>query len=61
MIEYYFGINGPTIVVESRDDLLEAIDTLHTQVMDNIGEDSPLLGILEKCMDEIREEGSHGL
>ena len=54
MIEYYSGIDGPTIVVESEDELLEAIDLIHTQVMDNIGEDSPLLRVLEKCMDEIR-------
>jgi len=54
MIEYYN--EGPTIIIESKDDLREAIDILHTQVMDNIDEDSPLLQILEKCMEEIDKE-----
>jgi hypothetical protein len=53
MIEYY--TDAPTINVENKDELFEAIDILHTQVMDNIGEESPLLRVLEKCMHEISE------
>jgi hypothetical protein len=55
VIETYVGVPGVTINVESGEELLEVVDLLHTQVMDNIGEDSPLLRVLEKCMNEIRE------
>lgn len=55
MIETYVGVPGVAINVESGEELLKVVDLLHTQVMDNIGEDSPLLRVLEKCMDEIRE------
>jgi hypothetical protein len=55
-IIYYVGVSEPAIEVKTPEELLEAIDLLHTQVMDNINEDSPLLPILEKCMKEIRDE-----
>lgn len=55
MIETYVGVPGVAINVESGEELLEVVDLLHTQVMDNISEDSPLLRVLEKCMNEIRE------
>jgi hypothetical protein len=55
MIESYAGVPGVAVNVETEEELLEAVDLLHTQVMDNISEDSPLLKVLEKCMDEIRE------
>lgn len=52
-IIYYSGVPEPAVNVKTPEELLEAVDLLHTQVMDNIGEDSPLLAILEKCMLEI--------
>lgn len=52
-IDYYQGMDGPTIVVESADDLGEALDILHTQVIDNMGEDSPLLRVLEEAMEKV--------
>jgi len=55
-ITYYLGVPEPTVNVETIEELLEAVDLLHTQVMDNIGEKSPLLEILEKCMREIETE-----
>lgn len=55
MIETYAGVPGVAVNVETKEELLEAVDLLHTQVMDNIGVDSQLLRVLEKCMDEIRE------
>jgi hypothetical protein len=55
-ITYYLGVSEPAVNVETIEELLEAVDLLHTQVMDNIGEKSPLLEILEKCMREIETE-----
>lgn len=55
-IDSYVGVPGMAIDIETPEELLEAVDLLHTQTMDNIGEDSPLLRILEKCMDDIRIE-----
>jgi len=55
VIETYVGVPGVAINVESGEELLEVVDLLHTQVMDNISEDSPLLRVLKKCMNEIRE------
>lgn len=51
-IDYYAGTPGPTIVVESAEELMEALDLLHTQIIDNIGEDSPLLRVLEAAMEQ---------
>lgn len=39
--------------VRTTRDVLEVIDALHTQVLDNIGEDSELLEILERAMNAI--------
>jgi hypothetical protein len=52
-IEYYGP--QPTINVENVDELWEALDLLHTQVMDNISDTSPLLEILEAAMDRVDE------
>ena len=52
-IEYYSGVPGVSMLVETPGDLAEALDILHTQVIDNIGEDSPLLAILERAMTEM--------
>jgi hypothetical protein len=53
-INYVVGTDGPTIVIENTQDLIDALDNLQTQVIDNIGENSSLVDILQKCMDEIR-------
>jgi hypothetical protein len=53
-IDYYEGAGSPTIFVTSAKELYEALDILHTQVMDGtIGDASPLLGILETAMDAV--------
>lgn len=54
-IDYYMGTSGPTIQVETPDDLAEALDILHTQVMDAFGdrESAPYLDILEKAMEAL--------
>jgi hypothetical protein len=51
-IEYYG--NDPVIQVQSQSDVLEALDIMHTQVIDNIGENSLLLSILSEAMDKVR-------
>jgi hypothetical protein len=54
MINYYVGTDGPTIKVETIGELFEAIDLLHTQVMDaEISEDA--LRILEEAMEKLDE------
>jgi len=55
MSEYYTGQEGcPSIKVEDASELHDALDILHTQVIDNIGEDSPLLRVLESAMDKVQ-------
>ncbi len=51
-IEYYVGTGGPTITVENADDLYEAVDLLHTQIMDTCCDDE-LMRILSETMDRI--------
>lgn len=48
----YFD-SDPTINVESLTELHEALDILHTQVIDNLSDESPALGILETAMEAI--------
>lgn len=52
-IEYYFGTVGPTINVESIEELHEAVDILHTQALELLGENNPALRILEEAMDKL--------
>ena len=53
-IESYVGIDQPVINVESVQDLWDALDVLHTQVMDNLQEDAALLRILSDAMDRVQ-------
>ncbi len=55
LIESYVGMKGVAVDVESASEVWQALDTIHTQIMDNIGEDSPLLNILEEAMAKIME------
>jgi len=52
-INYYVGDEGPTIFIEDLEELYEAVDTLHTQVLDNLGGDRELLAILEEALDKL--------
>lgn len=58
-IEYYGGIPGAAINVRSVKELHEALDILHTQVMDNISEEAPELRVLEAAMEKIEEQNPH--
>lgn len=51
MIKYFDA--DPTINVESLAELHEALDILHTQVMDNLSDESPALGVLERAMEAV--------
>ena len=53
-ITYYVGIDAPAIEIHNLKELYEALDVLHTQVMDNVDEDSPALRILSDAMDAVR-------
>lgn len=59
-VEYYVGIDAPAIWVESGEDLREALDVLQTQVMDNIGDESPMVMILQDAMSRIEDECNVG-
>ena len=58
-INSYVGIDEPCVNVETASELWEAVDLLHTQVMDNLSS-SPmydvLLIILSDAMDRIQAE-----
>lgn len=53
MIGSYVGCEGVAIDIESVDEVYEAFDVLHTQVLDNLGEDNPCLQILSEAMDKV--------
>ena len=55
-VEHYVGTEGVTVNIESADDLHEALDEMHTQVMDNLGENHPLTHTLVEFMEKIEEE-----
>jgi len=55
-IESYIGVPGITIDIKSIPELYEALDALHTQIMD-LGEIShPALNVLETAMDNLTQE-----
>jgi len=49
-IDYYVGVAHPCVNVESKKDLYEIIDILHTQVLDNLEDDGECIPILEDAM-----------
>jgi hypothetical protein len=55
-IDYYVGSDGPTINVVSAEELYEALDLLHTQVIDNLPDtaQAALLRILEDAMGRVQ-------
>lgn len=55
-INYFVGIEdgAPTITVENAEELYEALDLLHTQIMDTCGNDT-LLRILSDAMDQVEK------
>lgn len=59
MIIYYAGSDGPTVLVESAEDLHEILDLLHTQCLDNLtGDDQDIaMRILEEAMDALERAG----
>jgi hypothetical protein len=52
-IKYYYPDNQPTVFLESREDLGEILDILHTQAIDNLGEDSEEAQFLVSWMEEL--------
>lgn len=52
-INSYIGVPGISINIESDKEVFEAVDIIHTLVLDNLGEENPMLGILENCMNEM--------
>lgn len=57
-INYYVGTDGPTITVENAEELYEALDLLHTQIMDTCSDDT-LLRILSDAMDRVQGKIGH--
>lgn len=59
-LEYSVGTEGPTITIDTPEDLWSALDNLHTQVLDNIPEGPRQLAylrILEKAMEDLQALG----
>ena len=54
-IEYYN--EGPCFNIESQSELVEALDILHTQVMDNCDEEPEMLAVLSEAMDKLNSNG----
>ncbi len=54
-ITSYVGVPEPCVNVETPEELYEALDLLHTQVMDNLNEDDALLRILSEAMDKVQD------
>lgn len=55
-IKYYMNTDGPTIEsIETEQELFEAIDAIHTKVMDGLSEDHPTLKLLSDLMDKLME------
>ena len=52
-INYYVGVEGVSIDIESAKEIWEALDILQTQVMDRFGDESPGVMILGRAMDEV--------
>lgn len=61
----YVGIDGAVIELDRIDgigEVIDAIDAIHTAVMDNLPEKDgdPVLRILEEAMDKLREMEEEG-
>jgi len=58
-IHHFYGADGPSIRVETPEELHEALDILHSQVLDNFGDDKsgPFLRVLEAAMRAMEELG----
>jgi hypothetical protein len=52
-IEYYAYTKGPTVYVESKQELIDILDILHTQCVDSLPEDDIATRILENAMEEL--------
>jgi len=55
MVEGLVGYDGIGVFIETPGDVYEAIDVIHTQVMDNLGRNHPLLAILDRMLAELEE------
>lgn len=51
----YNGIDGFAVDAKTAQDVYEAIDRMHTQILDELGLNSYILRILERAMDELLE------
>lgn len=49
----YMGIDGFAVDAKSAQDVYDAIDRMHTQILDELGENAYVLRILEKAMEEL--------
>lgn len=57
-VKSYVGVPGIAIDVQNIAEVIDAIDTIHTQVMDNMGDgskNSPIFRILEQAMRDLED------
>ena len=52
-VEHQVGTDGVLVNVESPKDVFEALDEMHTQILDNLGQNHSLSRILSDFMDTI--------
>lgn len=55
-INSYIGIEGISINLETREDLVEAIDILHTQTIDAFGEESIECSLMTEFYEKVLEK-----
>ena len=51
-VEFYHGIEGVTVEIHSRYDLAEAMDAIHSQVMENMEDDPLVLAIVSRWLEQ---------
>ena len=51
----YCGIEGFAVDAKNAQDVYEAIDRMHTQILDELGENSYVLKILSTAMESLLE------
>ena len=56
MVTHYVGAPGVTVNIEHPMDVLDALDAIHTQVLDNLSEAEmvPYVEVLERAIERLR-------
>ena len=55
-VETYAGQEGITVNVESHEDVLEAIDEMHSQVINNLGHNDEMVIFLDEVIQKLHDD-----